>query len=235
MWCGLARRDREKSGSRLERHDPCPRGRGWEGARAEHSGRCVGEKSLLSRARRAGHGSHRVRGKPRARSTRKRVWKVVREDGNKDHPKGCHPQKGGRFGESLGRGNPKEARCSCRGDTVGAGRETGRRPRGRGAWDFGSTGQRRGGREPGDRPPAGIGKSFEGERNTRGNVGESAQVGPSAGNRVNPMTGCGVQQTRETVCGGNRRSREERQGRNVFGCGNPEPRETESGRTRGCR
>lgn len=38
----------------------------------------------------------------------------------------------------------------------------------------------------------------------------------SAGNRVNPMVVCGVQQTRKALCGVNRRSREERQGRNAF-------------------
>jgi hypothetical protein len=39
----------------------------------------------------------------------------------------------------------------------------------------------------------------------------------------------------QAVCGVSRRSREERQGRNAFGCGKPEPRATERGRTRGCR
>jgi hypothetical protein len=78
--------------------------------------------------------------------------------------------------------------------------------------------------------PADPGKSFEGE----GRLGGGSVVGEcrrSARNQANPMIGCGVQQTREAVCGANRRSREERQGRNAFGCGNPEPRATESGRT----
>jgi hypothetical protein len=44
----------------------------------------------------------------------------------------------------------------------------------------------------------------------------SAFCRPSARNQADPMVGCGVQQTRETLCGVNRRSREERQGRNAL-------------------
>jgi hypothetical protein len=96
-----------------------------------------------------------------------------------------------------------------------------------------ATDQRRGGKDPGDREPLIWWRASKGKERLGGEsgVGESRR---SAGNQANPMTGCRVQQTCEAVCGASRRSREERQGRNKFGCGNPEPRATESGRIRGC-
>jgi len=190
--------------------------------RAEHSGRCVGEPP--SRVRwwvtgATGSAGNRGRGAPGSVSGR-------------TIPKGMSaPQRADALVRAWVEGTPRELRAPTW-RHGGVRPETGTRPRGRRAWDFGSAIERRGGREPGDRPPAGLEKSFEGERDARGNVAAPAKAGTSAGNRANPMTGCGVQQTRDAVCGGSRRSREERQGRNMFGCGNPEPRETEGGRTR---
>lgn len=58
-----------------------------------------------------------------------------------------------------------------------------------------------------------------------------AHVCCSAENQVNPMIGCGAQQTRKAASGENRRSREKRQGRNVSEeLATLRPRETGSGR-----
>jgi hypothetical protein len=71
--------------------------------------------------------------------------------------------------------------------------------------------QRREGRSGGDTETAtGEGKASEG-------IAPSGKVRATCttGNTANPRTGCGVQQTRAAQRGANRRSREERQGRNA--------------------
>jgi hypothetical protein len=206
-----------------KRHDPSPRGPGWEGARAEHSGRCAGKPT--SRARQLVKGATG----PRA---------IVGEEHpgacpNRIARKGTVLQRNGRFGESQGRGNPKGARSIGGGNTFGARPESGARPRGRATKELRfhrSNGEEAGSLVTGH--PLRSGRTSKG----RGRSEECRWVwckpNRSAGNRANPRTGCRVQQTCEAVCGGSRRSREERQGRNVFGCGKPEPRATESGRIR---
>jgi hypothetical protein len=62
-----------------------------------------------------------------------------------------------------------------------------------------------------------TGSSASRRLRTRERQGLSATRGPRPCNVANPMVGCGVQQTREVPSGVNRRSREERQGRNEFG------------------
>jgi len=65
------------------------------------------------------------------------------------------------------------------------------------------------------KPAANKGNASKGDTpGGRSGVGEGRR---SAQNQVNPRIGCGVQQTRKAPCGANRRSREERQGRNVLG------------------
>jgi len=65
------------------------------------------------------------------------------------------------------------------------------------------------------------GKRFEGydtrarERHEGPIVAAMRCEGDCGGNGSNPMAGCRVQQTYEAICGVNRRSREERQGRKV--------------------
>ena len=65
------------------------------------------------------------------------------------------------------------------------------------------------------------GKRFEGydirawESHRGPNVAEMRQEGGCGGNGPNPMAGCRAKQTYEAICGVNRRSREERQGRKM--------------------
>jgi hypothetical protein len=49
--------------------------------------------------------------------------------------------------------------------------------------------------------------------------GGRRHAAPVRGNPMNLRVGCGTQQAREPVGGANRRSREERQGRNMYGAG----------------
>jgi len=176
-----------------------------------------------------GQGCHRLTGD--------RERGAPRSVSGSDHPRGCRPPKGeGRFGESLGRGNPKGARGTGRGNTARC--ET--RERSKASWSrkhglrfTRPTARRQGSLVTGH--PLSSRTNFEGERATGGMSGRFARADRTGRKPANPRTGCGVQQTREAVCGANHRSREERQGWNVFGCGNPEPRATESGRTQRCR
>jgi hypothetical protein len=144
------------------------------------------------------------------------------------------PQRAGAPVKARVEGTPGKLDAPAVATRQGAGPATGTRPRGRGkrglrsAW---TNGEEAGSLVTGH--PLVSGRTSKGQW-TLG--GMSERVGENrhgrAGNRANPRTGCGVQQTREAVCGASRRSREERQGRNTFGCGNPEPRATERGRTR---
>lgn len=54
-------------------------------------------------------------------------------------------------------------------------------------------------------------------RRVRCHRGKGRRFGDRPGNMANPMAGCGAQQTRRAARRGNRRSREERQGRNEHG------------------
>jgi len=73
--------------------------------------------------------------------------------------------------------------------------------------------------EPGNRVTRGgyqRGERFEGYF-VSGNLGAAASAETTSETGTNPMVGCRAQQTCRMRCGVNRRSREERQGRNMFG------------------